>query len=117
MVGHGKGLTRVGHTVLFLAVFAVWEVLDRLTKTYFESALSVGQSFPGPMPGVFTFTLVHNTGGAWGMLSSATLFLGIFSLIVSVALAVFALRFNTGATWVETAAIALLAIAAYETGC
>ena len=101
-------LGTAGHMVLFFALFAAWELFDRLTKTYFDSALTVGKSIAGPLPGVFTFTLVHNTGGAWGMLSDATLFLGIFSVAVSVALAVFALRFNRGATWVETASLALV---------
>ena len=96
------------NAVLFCALFAVWEILDRVSKSYFDSTMTLGQTISGPVPGLFTFTLVHNTGGAWGMLSSATFFLGVFSLVVSIAIAVFALRYNTGATWLETAALALV---------
>ena len=103
-----KRLSPTGHVVLFFALFAVWEVLDRITKTYFESTLTVGQTIPGPVPGIFTCTLVHNTGGAWGMLSSATFLLGVFSLVVCVLIAVYACRFNRGATALETACLALV---------
>ena len=102
----GKG---AANAVLFFALFAVWEVLDRVTKMHFDSALNIGQTVPGPLPGIFTCTLVHNTGGAWGMLSSATMFLGIFSLVLSILIAIYALRFNRGAALVETAALALVA--------
>ena len=100
-------LAKPKNAVLFFALFAVWEVLDRITKAYFDSALSRGQSAEA-IPGLCRWTLVHNTGGAWGMLSDATFMLGVFSLVVSVLLAIFAIRWNEGATWVETAALALV---------
>lgn len=103
-----RPLSKTANAVLFCAVFAAWCVLDRVTKAYFESALDLEQSMPGPLPDVFTWTLVHNTGGAWGMLSSATLYLGIFSLAVSIGIAVFALLFNKGASWVESVSLALV---------
>lgn len=100
-------LAKPKNAVLFFAVFAVWEILDRITKAYFDSALGLGQSAEA-VPGLFCWTLVHNTGGAWGMLSDATFALGVFSLIVSLVLAIFAIRWNEGATWVETTALALV---------
>lgn len=93
---------------VFLLVFAVFEVVDRLTKMYFDSNFMVGEGFDGPIPSVINFVLVHNTGGAWGMFSDSTIALGVFALVVSVVLAVFALRYNEGATWVETVCLAMV---------
>ena len=50
---------------LFAVIVLVWLVLDRLTKAYFEGAYELGQA--GANCGLFRFTLVHNTGAAWGM--------------------------------------------------
>lgn len=107
MTVHGR-ISKTTVVVLFCSVFAIWEVLDRLSKSYFESALELGESLSGPVPGLVNFVLVHNTGGAWGMLSDSTLALAIFSLVVCIAIAVYALGFNRGATWVETASLALV---------
>jgi signal peptidase II len=60
-----------------LSVFAVVAcmvvVLDRVTKSLAESALSGGrtQDF---IPGFLDFQLVYNTGAAWGMLDGARTF-------------------------------------------
>lgn len=63
-------------------VALVWLVLDRLTKVYFEGAYELGQA--GTNCGLFRFTLVHNTGAAWGMFGNSTFVLGITSSIVCV---------------------------------
>ena len=107
MAFRGMQLTKTSNVVLFCAAFALWEVLDRVTKSYYESTLVMGQS-TGGIPGVFTCTLVHNTGGAWGMMSSATLILALFSLVVCLALTFFALFGNEGATKIETLSLALV---------
>ena len=107
MAIRGWQMTDKVNVVLFCAVFAVWEVLDRITKSYFESTLVMGQS-TGGIPGVFACTLVHNTGGAWGMMGTATLFLAIFSLIVCGALTLYALFWNEGGTKLETICLALV---------
>ena len=67
---------------LFVVVALVWLVLDRLTKAYFEGAYELGQA--GTNCGLFRFTLVHNTGAAWGMFGNSTFALGITSSIVCV---------------------------------
>ncbi len=108
MAKKGKGLSFTTNVVVFCAVFAVWEVLDRITKTYFEGTLAIGEAASGPLPSIFTWTLVHNTGGAWGIFSDATVALGVFALLVSIGVGVFALFFNKGATWIETASLALI---------
>ena len=107
MAGIKGQLAKPKNAALFFAVFAVWEILDRIAKSYFDSTMSLGQSVEA-VPGLCRWTLVHNTGGAWGMLSDATFALGIFSLVVSLLLAIFPIRWNEGATWVETCALALV---------
>lgn len=67
---------------LFAVVALIWLMLDRLTKAYFEGAYELGQA--GTNCGLFRFTLVHNTGAAWGMFGNSTFTLGITSSIVCV---------------------------------
>ena len=71
--------------IAFSAVAVAWLVFDRLTKMYFEDAYELGQA--GSNCGLFRFTLVHNTGAAWGMLGDSTFMLGITSTIVCVLIA------------------------------
>jgi len=49
-------------------------VSDRLTKIYFSNALSAGDSIP-VIKGIFYLTLVHNRGGAFGILKNQVSFL------------------------------------------
>ena len=70
---------------LFAAIALVWLVFDRRTKMYFEGAYELGQA--GTNCGLFRFTLVHNTGAAWGMFGNSTFALGITSSIVCVLIA------------------------------
>ena len=67
---------------LFAVIVLVWLVFDRLTKAYFEGAYELGQA--GTNCGLFRFTLVHNTGAAWGMFGNSTFALGITSSITCV---------------------------------
>lgn len=67
-----------------MAVIVVaWLLVDQATKAYFNG-FAVGQAIASPIPGVIDFTLVHNTGGAWGMLGNATMALGVVSVIVCI---------------------------------
>lgn len=61
----GKHRPWVDIAVLVLTVFGV-VLLDRLTKIFFSNILRVGESLP-VIPKVFHFTLVHNTGIAFGL--------------------------------------------------
>lgn len=72
-----------------MAVIVVaWLLVDQVTKAYFNG-FSVGQTVGSPIPGVVDFTLVHNTGGAWGMLGDATVVLGVVSVVVCVVAVVY----------------------------
>lgn len=52
--------------VICLSTVSLVVVLDRLTKAFFSGFLSAGESLP-VIRNVFHFTLVHNTGIAFGM--------------------------------------------------
>lgn len=83
---------RARNALAIAGVGAVWLALDIATKGFFNGgAFAVGQHIAGPFLGLFRFTLVHNTGGAWGLFSDSTIALGVVSLAVSVLLVAFAL--------------------------
>ena len=70
----------------------VWLAFDFATKRFFDGgAFQLGEHIAGPFLGLFRFTLVHNTGAAWGMFSDSTLALGVFSLVICAAVAAYAL--------------------------
>jgi len=73
-------------TFVFLGVF--WLIMDMYTKSYFDS-FTVGQVIAGPFAGIFQFTLVRNTGGAWGIFDGSTFVLGIVSVIICVLIMVY----------------------------
>lgn len=68
----------------FVLVVVVWFMIDLITKGVFN-AYEPGQVIAGPFLGIFRFTLVHNTGAAWGVFGDMTLVLGIFSILVCAA--------------------------------
>lgn len=71
--------------VILFVVAAVWFILDRVTKIYFDSGqFSLGQNISDSILGIFHLTLVHNTGAAFGIFGNSTIVLGIISIIVSI---------------------------------
>ncbi len=96
--------------IAFAFIALAWLVFDRATKAYFEGAYTLGQA--GTNCGLFRFTLVHNTGAAWGMFGDSTFALGITSTIVCmlIALAFAFWEKLTGhkASSLETCALALV---------
>jgi len=72
-------------TVVFAALVGIWLTLDVATKLQFAD-MEPGGVIAGPFLGLFDIRLVHNTGAAWGIFSDSTIVLGVFSLLVCVAL-------------------------------
>lgn len=98
----------LGKAGLLLAVVAVaWLAFDRLTKVYFDG-FEVGQDIAGPFFGLFQFTLVHNTGAAWGIFGGATFALGVTAVVTSVVIAALGLWFAPRCNWVLTLGCALV---------
>ena len=71
---------------VFIPIVVVWLVLDQASKLFFNGPYHAGQVISDPILGIFRFHLVYNTGGAWSIFSGATWALGIFSLLVCLAL-------------------------------
>ncbi len=80
---------RARNAVVYAFVAATWLALDLATKAFFSDALSDGGSVESPLPQLFEFALVHNTGGAWGLFGGSTLPLAIVSVIVVAALTLY----------------------------
>lgn len=69
---------------MLAVVVIAWLVIDQFVKRFFDSgSYALGEHIAGPFLGLFRFTLVHNTGGAWGIFSDSTMILGIVALVVS----------------------------------
>ena len=94
--------------ILIAAVVVVWFVFDRITKVHFDQHI-VGAHIGGPYAGLFEFTLVHNTGAAWGIFDNATFLLGIMSAVVSIAAAVLAIVFAERSNWILSLGAGLVA--------
>lgn len=90
-------------TVLILAGIILGVVgLDQLTKYLVLSHLDEAVSVPW-IRGVVHFTLVHNDGAAFGMLSDHRWVFMVFSSIAIVGLGVYLFRFCKSDLWIKTA--------------
>ena len=107
--GSAPASRRRRNAALLLVVGVVWLALDVATKLYFNGgAFAVGEAIGGPYLGLFGFTLVHNTGAAWGIFGDATTALGVVALVVAFALIAFVLV-DRRATAGQTVGAALVA--------
>ncbi|MEB1813859.1 signal peptidase II [Adlercreutzia mucosicola] len=93
--------------IIFALVAVAWLAIDIATKADFNS-YQLGQVIAGPFLGLFQFRLVHNTGAAWGMFGDSTFALGVMSLVVCTALAVYLLAIARRANVAEVVGIALV---------
>lgn len=76
---------------VFACVAIVALVADQLTKAWAQSALADGRTVQ-VIPGVLSFTLVHNPGASLGMGSNMTWLISILAIVACVVLALLALR-------------------------
>ena len=93
--------------ILIAAVVVVWFVFDRVTKVHFDEHIP-GVTLGGPYAGLFEFVVVHNTGAAWGIFDGSTFLLGIMSVVVSIAAAIFAIVFAKRSNWLFSLGVALV---------
>ena len=97
----------IAKAALFAAIAAVWVALDQMTKSLFAGQMP-GPIIAGPFAGLIDIRLVHNTGGAWGVFSGSTFALGVFSIVVCLAIAVFFFVTARDCSFVQTIAFALV---------
>lgn len=81
---------------LFLGIVIVVMMVDQFTKQLVASH-EVGDIISVLIPGAFQFTLVHNTGAAWGMFGDWTNGFIVVALIVCIFIVCF-LFFNSNNT-------------------
>jgi len=75
----------------FFSLAVLILALDQLTKRAVADAFALGQS-RDLAPGFVSLTLVHNTGGAFGILPTGTLGLAFAALVAATAIVVFTAR-------------------------
>ena len=97
----------VAKVIAFVIIVIAWVALDQMTKSLFYG-LEPGGIIAGPFLGLVDIRLVHNTGGAWGFFSDSTFALGVFSLVVCAAIALFFLASARQSTWLQAVAFALI---------
>lgn len=98
---------RFAKAAVFFVLAAAWVALDRVTKSFFDG-MEPGSILAGPYLGLIDIRLVHNTGGAWGIFSDSTFGLGVFSLVVCAALAVYCLATLKSSTFAQVVSFALI---------
>ena len=105
--GQKKSGKTVAKAAIFLSITCVWIVLDQLAKSQFADMQPNG-ILAGPFAGLIDIRLVHNTGGAWGIFSDSTFGLGLFSLVVCAALAIYYFATIKQSNTVQSIAFALI---------
>ena len=93
--------------IAFALIAGFWVVFDQATKAMF-SGQQPGGLLAGPFLGLIDIRLVHNTGGAWGILSDNTMMLGVFSVVVCLAVALFFFVSARQMSWLQTIAFSLI---------
>lgn len=104
---HKRAHSRVLVICVLLVIIAGWLALDQLTKAYFD-AQQPGAILGGPYAGLIQFTLVHNTGMAWGLFGNSTFVLGIMSTIVCAAFLIFGCIAGPKLNWAEIIGLGLV---------
>ena len=89
---------------VFVSIAVVALAVDRISKLWALSALSGARSIQ-IIPGLLSFTLVRNPGASLGVGSSVTWLITVLAAVVSVALAVFAIR-TTSMVWTVALSLA-----------
>lgn len=77
--------------ILAIAVSVLFLLADRLTKYIVTANMLLGESVPF-IPGFMDFTYIHNTGGAWGILSGHTWVLVVFTAAAMALCVVFLIK-------------------------
>lgn len=101
---HAKRLRNLG---IFAAIVAAFLVADQVTKAIFN-AYEIGHAIAEPIPGVIGFKLVHNTGGAWGVLGDLTFVLMGLSVVVCVAIVIYLFVVEPSASVLTTVGLSMV---------
>lgn len=78
---------------MWFLVTAIGLVADRITKAQISSNIAEGEKIE-VIKDFFYITHHTNTGAAWGILQNSTMILGILSIVVSIGLLYFFVKFD-----------------------
>lgn len=79
-------MTQTKKAIVFILIVGIIIAIDQLTKSFF-SGVSVGTTTLVILPNVLDFTVVHNTGAAWGMFGDWTNIFVVIAFVVLIAIA------------------------------
>lgn len=105
--GTVPGARRVRSLVLWGVCALVWCALDRATKLY-ANGFDVGDVVAPDMAGLVGFRLVHNFGVAWGAFSGAVGAISVFTALLCIAIAAFAVYWSREAGRLDMCALGIL---------
>lgn len=95
--------------IAFAALAIAWIAFDQLAKRQIEGVFSVSAAAASEsIVGLFRLHLVYNTGGAWSIFSGSTAALGVFSLVMCVAITAFVIVQRKRLSWLEIIGLALV---------
>ncbi|WP_137656363.1 signal peptidase II [Bifidobacterium moukalabense] len=80
-----------GRVAVFACVAVIALALDQITKAWAQHALADGRTVR-VIPGILSFTLVHNPGASLGMGSNMTWLISLLAIVACVVLVVLTLR-------------------------
>jgi signal peptidase II len=83
-------LSRLSSFALFVLVLCLFLALDRFTKMQALDSMVAGVRYPF-IPGFLDFTLVFNTGGAFGIFSNGGMAFVVIAAIVSAVILIYVL--------------------------
>ncbi len=93
--------------MIFAIIVVFWLIFDQATKFCFNSSAESAHSHTA-IPHIIDFSLVHNTGAAWGAFSDSTFLLGIVSLIVCVLVVLYLFAFAPQTSTLGTIGLSLV---------
>lgn len=102
------GSRRSRNCMIFAVIALMWLGFDIASKHYFTQAFAENSVTSESVLGIFQFTLVHNTGAAWGIFGDSTEALAITSLVVSALLLCYFLVISARANSVEVIGLSLI---------
>ncbi|HAM15030.1 MAG TPA: signal peptidase II [Eggerthellaceae bacterium] len=101
-------LSKTAKIILYAAIVVAWTALDQYAKSLFAGMKPDGSVLAGPFAGLVDIRLVHNTGAAWGMFADNTIALGVFSIVVCVAIAAAFFATVRSSSVLQTVSLALI---------
>lgn len=105
--GITPGARRVRNLTLWAVCALAWFALDRVTKLYADG-FHVGEAVAPDVAGLVGFSLVHNFGVAWGAFSGAVGAISLFTALLCLVIAAFAVYWSREAGRLDMFALGIL---------